>query len=419
VSLKSDNEQKNHRYLTVIISIVLLVSTTFIGGEVLVRYLTRNNTDVLKVNGIAIPPLKPPIHQMQETIDDYKSRISESPFVYDEQLGWINQPLYELIDDGIFINAEGIRSSTNYDTEPSPNILRIALFGDSFTYSAGVPNDETLNYYMELSLAEMGIQAEVMNFGVPAYGPDQSYLRWLYEGINYQPDIVILSYSTRMSGRSLNIFRVISSPETRLPFSKPRFYLENDSLQLVNSPTIPLDEIIETFRDFETHPLRDYEYYYDDRYTETWWQQSRFLSYVSESIRNTYISYVGTTSTELIDVNSAIIQAFADNAHEHHTVFMLGHLPTQKNLSNDEGNFQYYDMLLKFRDQVPFLDATHVLSAIDQADGWLDDGHYAQAGNQIVGEYFANQIITCLDNTSCLPLRFHGGENFYTDSANS
>jgi len=390
--------------------LTLMLITIFVSGEILIRYLTRNDTDVMRVNDIAIPPLHPPLQQIQETIADYKARIRQSPFIYDEILGWNNQPFYE--SDGIIINSSAMRSSHEYDMIPADDTLRIAMLGDSFTYSAGVADDQTLSHALQSSLQKKGIRAEVLNFGVPAYGADQSYLRWLHDAVNYQPDIVILSYSTRMSGRSLNIFRVINSPETRLPFSKPRFYLHDGTLQLVNSPTIPLDDILETIRNFENHPLREHEYFYDDRYIDTWWRKSIFISYVAESIRNTIVSYVGDSSPELIEVNQAIIQAFAEDVAENNGVFVLGHLPTQKNLSNSEGNFQYLEILRAFADQLPFLDATHVLDAVNQADGWLDDGHYNAIGNQIVGDYFATQIIDCLADATCLPPRFTNNPSF-------
>lgn len=414
MSAKVAHRQTPNRIRTVCISLLLVVLAAFVSGEILVRYLVRNDTDVLQLNGIAIPPLHPPLQQIRESIASYEAQIDHSPFIYDASLGWNNQPFYN--EDGIIINSAAMRTRNEYDIVPQDDVLRIALFGDSFTYSAEVADDHTLNAYMEQSLQERGIRAEVLNFGVPAYAVDQSYLRWLEDGITYQPDMVILSLSTRMSGRSVNIFRVISSPETRLPFSKPRFYLEDGQLQLVNSPTVPLDEIVATFETFETHPLRDYEYYYDDRYMDTWWRQSLFLSYVVESVRNTIVSYVGSHSTEVDDVNQAIIQAFADHAEESNAVFMLGHLPTQKNLSNSEGNFEYVDMLLEFGEHYPLLNATNVLPVVSEANGWLEDGHYNPIGNQIVGEYFASQIVECLNDGTCVPPRFTGSRDFRLDA---
>lgn len=386
--------------------------TTWLSGELLVRYLVRNDTENLSLNGILIPPLQPPLEQIQNAIDDYLSRVNTSPFIYDENMGWINQPNHISQDQSILINDNAIRSSNDFTTTQPPDTLRIALFGDSFTFGAGVSNDETLDYFLEESLNELGIRAEVLNFGVPAYGPDQAYLSWQYMGINYQPDIAILSYSTRMSGRALNIFRVINSPETRLPFSKPRFHLDNDTLQIVNSPTVRLEDIPTIFQNFEIHPLREYEFYYDDRYTPTWWRQSKFLAYVSESISNTISNYISDDSPELVNINRAIIEAFAQEAEAEGTNFMLGHLPTKKNLSDSERSFQYYNLLLTQSEQHPFLDANDVLSVIDRQNGWLDDGHYARAGNQIVADDFAMKIVQCIESNICQLPRFEAEQSY-------
>ena len=417
MTVKTDNNRKLSQLLTVGIMLILMLATIFVSGEILIRYLTRNDTNVIQVNGIAIPPLHPPLQQIRDSIENYKTQINHAPFIYDATLGWNNQPNFN--EDGIIINSGAMRTRHEYELVPADDTLRIAIFGDSFTYSAEVPDDQTFSHFLETFLQEKGIRAEVLNFGVPAYGADQSYLRWLNDAVNYHPDIVILNYSTRMSSRSLNIFRVISSPETILPFSKPRFYLENGSLQLVNSPTIPLDEVVDTIQNFENHPLREYEYYYDDRYVDTWWRQSKFLSYVTESIRNTIVNYVGDSSPELIDVNKAIIQAFADDASNNNAIFVLGHMAARKNLSQTEDTIQYLQILTQFADQYPFIDGAKVLEQVEKANGWLPDGHYNGIGNQIVGDYFASQIIDCLDDTTCLPARFADNPVFRITPADS
>ena len=45
--------------------------------------------------------------------------------------------------------------------------------------------------YLQHKLKDAGIRAEVLNFGVGAYGMDQAYLRWREQGKNFAPDIVI------------------------------------------------------------------------------------------------------------------------------------------------------------------------------------------------------------------------------------
>ena len=409
---QKSGSQKSRLASTILLSIVLMLTTILVTGEGIIRYLVRNDSEILIVNNIAIPPLVPPLKLVRESINAYEKNIDASQFLYDENMGWINHPHYENAEEGISINSVGIRSIFDYNLDPAPDVLRIAFFGDSFAFSGGVADKETLTYYIEASLQEMGIQAEVINFGVPAYGADQAYLNWIHNGVNYQPDISILNYSTRMSGRALNIFRVISSPETRLPFSKPRFILNDGALEVVNSPALPIDDIMTVLKTFETSPLRQYESYYDDRYTDMWWRSSKFLSYVIESLRTTVSNYIDVRTQDIVEINGAIIDAFAKDVQAHDSVFMLGHLPTQKNQSSEESDFGYYELILGLKDRYPLIDAIEVLPDISRNNGWLPDGHYASIGNQLVGKYFAEQIVTCITSQRCELSRFNDTEAF-------
>ena len=92
-------------------------------------------------------------------------------------LGWSTKangssPLYQA-------NAAGIRSNKEYAFTPPRGVRRLSTFGDSYTHGNGVKNDDTWQVLME----NYGSHIEALNFGVPAFGLDQAYLRYLEEGI--------------------------------------------------------------------------------------------------------------------------------------------------------------------------------------------------------------------------------------------
>lgn len=376
-------------------------------GEIIIRYVFPYDGETLIVNHIAVPPLNPPLKKVQESINLYIKNIDISQFIYDEQLGWTNHPSYTSPDKSIIINSASIRSETEYDLEPEADRLRIGIFGDSFTFSGEVSNNQTLALYLESALEEHRIRAEVINFGVPAYGPDQAYLRWLKDGVQYQPDIVLLSYSTRMSNRAINIFRVIEGPDTSLPFSKPRFYLDDNKLQLINSPTVPLDNILSIYENFDTHFLRKYEAYYDDRYVKTWWRESHFISYLSEWAKITFFKQGNDEYEEIILTNEAIIHAFANDVEAGGGLFMLGHTPTRKNLKEPDAAYPYYDMLVQLSETYPFLDGWEVLPDIQ----W-GRTHYSGTGNEVIANYFVEEILECIDSQACIVPRFVNSQTY-------
>lgn len=66
---------------------------------------------------------------------------------------------------------------------------RILVAGDSFVMGYNVPQDRTVSRAMERSL---GGGYEVFNMGVYGYGPDQAYRALLEDGLELEPDTVLL-----------------------------------------------------------------------------------------------------------------------------------------------------------------------------------------------------------------------------------
>ena len=108
--------------------------------------------------------LKPyllPVKSSSEKINTYL--ISRVHFaIYGPFLGWSIKPGGVSKDRSSYTNSDGIRtpaSNTFISKEPNDGVLRIAIFGDSFTYSANVPFENTFGYYLESNLKRRGINA--------------------------------------------------------------------------------------------------------------------------------------------------------------------------------------------------------------------------------------------------------------------
>lgn len=83
----------------------------------------------------------------------------------DPVLGWSIRPgakaeLYEA-------NEQGMRANRAYAPTPPPGVVRIAAYGDSFTHGDEVAGKHAWPFLLESMLGD----AEVLNYGVPAYGP--------------------------------------------------------------------------------------------------------------------------------------------------------------------------------------------------------------------------------------------------------
>jgi len=71
---------------------------------------------------------------------------------------------------------------------------RVLMMGDSFVMGLNVPSEQTLPKMLERKLGEGW---EVFNMGILGYGPDQSLVRLMGEGLAFAPDIVILGIYAR------------------------------------------------------------------------------------------------------------------------------------------------------------------------------------------------------------------------------
>ncbi len=151
-------------------------------------------------------------------------------------LGWDYLPDYSTDTDTV--NSMGLRSVREYAPEPPPGVRRIAAFGDSFTY-AGEVSDEGC----WAARVEAGWRAEVLNYGIGGYGPDQVYLRYLDEGHRMKPDVVLIGFVPLMASRVVSRYRRFQDPRDG-PWFKPRFVLEGEDLRLVSPPVASREDAL-------------------------------------------------------------------------------------------------------------------------------------------------------------------------------
>lgn len=160
---------------------------------------------------------------------------------FDQELGWVIRPdLVRRQGDVVYrTNRDGIRARRNHPYEPPPGVARLAAFGDSFTWCFGVDLSEC--WTSELEDAWPGV--EVLNFGVPGYGPDQAWLRYQRQGPAYQPCGVLIGYLVENINRVVSRFRPYLDNAAGLVAAKPRFLLEGDSLVLLRNPVTSPEQV--------------------------------------------------------------------------------------------------------------------------------------------------------------------------------
>jgi len=319
---------------------ILLFSTillSFIACEIGIRLLGYYD-----INGnfrIGTRILKP--YQLPQNIDEWVNRYlsdSSSYVVYDSLTGWIPRPNFRSANGWFRHNAQGIRSDKKeYSFKPDSGKTRIALFGDSHIWGDEIPFDSTMGYFLEKNMQG----AEVINFGVGAYGIDQAYLRWKHFGKKFNPHIVIFGFQPENMLRNLNLVRCLYAVNEKHPLLKPRFVLENDELKLVNSPTPPPQAIPAIINNFEDWELARYEHYYDnDDYDDKIWRKSRFSSYTEDVLEYNRFTIPGYErqyfglNYESAKITLKIIESFKKEVKENGGIFLIVHIPRKGDLKN-------------------------------------------------------------------------------------
>ncbi len=401
------------------------IAVTLLLLELVVRAFGSETADGQFIfAGIELQPYALPIGRLAEQVQEYEDNLDRVTLIYDEQVGWKYRP-NSLRQDGKFtINGAGLRSTREFANQPPEDTLRVALFGDSFTAGDDASDEAAWAHLLEVNLNRAGIRTEVLNFGVSAYGMDQAYARWLHDGKEYAPDIVVFGLQAENLDRNVNIFRQLIHP-LGPPFSKPRFLLSDDVLTLVNSPTIPPDELIATFESFDSHPLSVHEAYYRSRdYAGQWWSGSKLaslaLTIVSQQLEEEELAY--GPESERGRLGQAIVEAFAADVRAEGNPFIIVFLPHLKFVSQSfYGKEIPYQYLLDY-----FRDAYHYVSLADYLDPdakdwkyWGPTLHYGPELNGLVAELLSSEIAACIQNAACRLSRFDNLSAIYRPAASS
>ena len=404
--------------LSKIIIVCISLALTLGLLELVVRGLgSRDSDGQFTFMGYALPPHPLPVNRLRDSIDRYISKADAVTIIYDGATGWTYRP-HSLRHNGTFsVNGDGFRSRVEYSREPPADALRIAAFGDSFTADDDVDDERTWTRQLELALADLGMRAQVLNFGVGGYDMGQAYLRWGELGRQFAPDIVIFGFQPENLDRNVNVFRLLYIHGDGIPHSKPRFALEDGDLALVNMPPIPPERMVAAFESFASHPLAAYEAYYVSRKAaSSFWAGSRLLAFLHTLIQSrapvNAVTY--ERGSERGDLGVAIVDAFAGDVALAGAHFMIAHLPLQQHLAHlAAGGASPFAYLQEyFADAYAYVPLERQLVAYADARYHGTTGHYLAEITQVIGRALADAIHACIDDGSCMPGRFPGRDAF-------
>jgi lysophospholipase L1-like esterase len=339
------------------------------------------------------------------SLDATNTRETLDPIV-----GWTNRPGFA--DDADRVNAAGLRSSMEFDRAIPDGLRRVAAFGDSFIYGTEVGLADAWSSRVGALCPDV----EVLNFGVPAYGTDQAYLRFLGEARRWDLDVVLIGFAPVSVQRGVNVYRPFIH-DREWPRVKPRFRLASDgSLETVPNPLVTPEEFRGLVDDTRSTVLGLGE---DDFWFRPWiWRNP--LYDLSATVR--LASFLGgrlymdrlrpdrlmrgeffNTESEAFRVQVALLESFHDavvTAGGRPAVLVLPDQYGLERVSQDQAP-HYAPVLDALEDRgIPIVDLTAgFLEAAPDGDWdayFAPGGHYSRAGNQV----FAREICRWFDSGS-------------------
>jgi len=291
LTLKQQNK-KHFRGLGIVLKIILFLELLC---YIFFLWLINQGTSFFLIGNQSILDRLIKVRFVEKHYSDRYEK--DSLFRLDDDLG------YTLSDKSNLTNAQGLRNHKEYRFASAQNTLRMVVFGDSFVYGRDEEYENTWPYLLESSVGNL----EVLNFGVPGYGVGQSYLRFLEEGLKFNPDILFFN-TILLSGRDqFPAMRVLKTRGIRDSNTyRVHFWLEKN--QLRSQVISPLNLFDPQFRDqFIYQPLALKE-------NPSYWSLKIFsVSNIGLLLKNTflpkqYLKNMQAKEYQDLDANVEILQ---------------------------------------------------------------------------------------------------------------
>jgi hypothetical protein len=172
---------------------------------------------------------------LEIVIRTYVPKNDVNSFIADSKLGFRRNPdsegFYKTNEFNNYIkfNAYGWNDVERSIAKPD-NTFRIIVLGDSYVEGLQVAREQTFTHKLETLLNNSGRKKryEVINMGVGGYGTTQELLLLKDRGLEFEPDLVILSLLTGNDIRNNSIFLDQSTKNWKKAF-RPYIELSKDT----------------------------------------------------------------------------------------------------------------------------------------------------------------------------------------------
>lgn len=325
-----------------------------------------------------------------------KSSIIKVVKIFDPQLGWRFK----------FDTEYGERKRSKKFSQ-----TKMYVFGDSFAFGDEVSDTQT--WQEQLAATQ---QQNILNFGISAYGPDQSLL--YFKKIAPQlpkSSVVSLVVTTENINRIVNIYRKFYFSNTGMPLTKPMFNLTENGVTLIENPIDSLENL---------HKLENKEFVKNLAKIDFWGKarnknrisflRPNFLNFFTKDFWLNFLSVQTTSETgaplaidlwgdkDAEKLFQFILKEFIELAKMKNAKPMVIILPYKNDIVGAENinqkgrlffnNFCHIENIDCF-DGIKALTEVIKEKAIDTDSLWQKGGHLSPLGNKLIADRL-NQLLT-------------------------
>ncbi len=388
-------------------SVVLLLGAV----EITLRVLATNTPAGPVVANVALLPKDWKTVAARNQAVLRRAAAQETYLIYDSELGWTigpnrrsrdyNRAFQERYlaqhddpeaqkrlredrsDQDIYLSStEGLRSPrAGMSFASVPARRRVALIGDSFTFGLEVGYEQTWGHQLERAL---GPEFQILNFGVDGYGVDQAYLRYRRDAARWHPEIVILSVVTDDLRRTMCVYGFLCFPWSEIPFAKPRFVLNADTLALLKRP-LPMPDSIFASKSINQLPFIGHDPAFDPaQWQGHFYYRSFAVRFLLSKFPRWPIPGPDVTEEALQDVNAALIRTFVRTAKENGSIPVVVFFPSRGDFAGDGKTASRGKEVVR-ASGIPFIDATACVAKVQPVDRFVVL-HYSPATNAAVAQ---------------------------------
>lgn len=214
----------------------------------------------------------------------------------------------------------------------------ISTYGDSYTHCDDVNDNETWQYYLSLKL-----EKDVFNFGVPSYGTDQAFLKYVINKKQIKTKIAALCIVSENINRIYATYRPFYTPDSGIKLTKPHFILKEGKLILIENPLKSIDSLdLLMQNDYITFLAKNDSWLneiddikIDFPYLSTFFKKNFWQNIIQNNINYQERHYISLwNNPEKNQLMFAIIDEFTAEVKNNGSTPMIILLPRKKELQN-------------------------------------------------------------------------------------